>query len=144
VTHPRAEIRAALRAGFAVAPGLAGVAILTGWVFPKDSEDLPALTVVTPRERVDASTGSSVDRLVEIVVVLKARGGDEIEDRLDDLSEVIEAEVIAALAGLEPEPVLYGLSTVDMQVEAEANKRVGTLEMRFEAMRFADEGAQQL
>lgn len=144
MTHPRVAYRAAIRAAFEVAPGLAGVTVVKAWRFPRDTDGLPAIGVATPRERVDGSTGSSVDRVVEIAVVLKVVGGDDLEDTLDAYSEVIEAEVIDVLAALDPQPPLYGLTTIDTSIEADANQRVGHLDMRFEATRFADEGAQTL
>ena len=142
MTHPRGAYRAALRAAFEATDDLYGVRILKGWAFPTDAADLPALAVATPRERIELSAVDQVDRTVEIVVVLKTRGGDLLEDVLDNYSDVIEAVAIAAFQAMDPEPELYGLGLVDMTIDGDGDKRLGLLEMRFEAVRYAAEGAQ--
>lgn len=141
MTHPRATYRQALRVAFDAAPGLAGVKVMKAWAMPSDEADLPALAVLTPGERATASTGNQVNKAAEIVVVLKTTGGEDIEDVLDTYSEVIEAEAIAVFMGLTPQPPLFGYSAADMKIEGGSAKRVGTLEMRFEVVRFTAEGA---
>lgn len=143
MTHPRAAYRTALRAAFALSPGLAGVTVLKAWSMPADVAQLPAMTVVTPAERVVASTGSQVNRSAEIVVILRAHGAaDDIEDLLDGYAASIEAAALPALKALIPEPPFYGVTGINMKIDGDGSKWTGTVEVQLEVVRFAAEGAQ--
>lgn len=142
MTHPRAAYRAALRAALRASPALRGVDVLTAWRHPKDMSGLPALTVITPTEQVAGATGDQVTRVAVILVVLKTKGGDSLEDDLDNYATAIEAVGLSALAAHDPAPQLYGVSEIAMNIEPGASERVGVLEVRFEAARYTAEGAQ--
>jgi hypothetical protein len=142
MTLPRKAYRDAVRTALAADGDLSGVTPCRAWALPKNEEDLPAFTVVTRDERVEMETGTSANRTVELAVVLKCAGGDEIEDTLDDYAEAIERVVIGVLSAWDPELPFYQASRVITQVEGGSKKRIGTLETHFAITRYADEGAQ--
>ncbi len=142
MTHPRKAYRDAVRTALSAHADLSGVAACRAWALPKNDEELPAFTVVTRDERVEMDTGDNASRNVELAVVLKCAGGDEIEDTLDGYSEAIEAVVIDVLDSWPTELPFYQVTRVLTQVEGGSKKRIGTLEIHFAITRYADEGAQ--
>lgn len=137
MTHKRQDYRDAARAALTGAPEMAAYTSFPAWVQNVDIKALPAFTVLTPFERTSRSTARDVNRASDVVVIAKLLGGDDLEDLMDDLSAVIEREVLPALDDLCEYAVL---AETDMKIDGAGEKRVATLTMRFEAVRYTAAG----
>lgn len=126
--HYRSEYRAAVRAAVSSYPGFADVTVLRVWPGSVDVQTLPVLGVVTPNEPTARDSQKSTSRRTLLQVVLRRAGGDDVEDRLDDDSDAIEALVIGALRGPELKCQLEDTSVVS---HTQSEKIVGTLIMSF-------------
>lgn len=126
--HYRSQYRAAVRAAVAEYPDFSDVTVLRVWPGSVDVHTLPVLGVVTPNEPTSRDSYKSTTRRTLLQVVLRRAGGDEVEDRLDDDSAVIEALVNRALRSAQLKCQLEDTSVVS---HTQAEAIVGTLIMSF-------------
>jgi hypothetical protein len=101
---------------------------MSAWSQTFDDKELPFFAVATPRERKDRSTHGSSTRETVLAVVLKMRGGDDLEDLLDDLSIVAEPVILEALVSEERDCVL---TETAVDLDGGSGNRVGTLTLQF-------------
>ena len=136
MSHRRAGIRAVVRSALAAAPRFASFKEVTLWQAKVDAETLPIYGVATPSETKDHDAQNSAERVITVIVAIKRRGLDELEDLLDDNSDAVEALALSALrgAGIEAQ-----LDRTDVTIEGAADKRVGTLTQTFRAFVQTDE-----
>lgn len=129
--HYRSAYRAAVRAALAAHPGLAGVTILPVWPGSIDAATLPVLGVLTPQEpsAIDSQGGAEKRTLLQIA--LRREGGDDIEDRFDEDSALIEALVLAALRSPE---IGCALDETTIVSHSQSRAYVGTLVMSFRVL----------
>lgn len=134
------SLRKAMRLSMrgALQSALAGeVTVFAGWALPTEVDELPALTVATPRQTYAESVmGGGGGTTIELVCLSKHAGGDDIEDTIDDFSEQIEALVDgwftveqSTFTGAQ----WVQLTDTQIKIEQGAGARVATMEMRFEA-----------
>lgn len=90
-------MRTAIRTALTGAPGVpARVGGVRGYAYP--AEALPAVEVSTPDETSQPELATLagpplLQRQVEVLVVVYAVGGDDIEDELDDVAAAVESAV---------------------------------------------------
>lgn len=130
MTHRRARLRAALKTAFEVAPRFDGFELISAWASSVDPDSLPVLGVATPSETKDQDAHHSAERTITTVVVIKRRGGEDIEDILDGDSDHVERMVLGTLRTLNIDALL---DRSDVAVDGSADKRIGTLTMTFRA-----------
>jgi len=126
--HYRAEYRALARAALLADPTFEDYTLLSAWVRDIDPSTLPVLHVATPRETKEQDTHTSSTRVTTLMVIAKIKGGDAIEDKLDELSTVVETVIGTALDSAERACLL---GDTEVTVDGGGEKRVGTLIMRF-------------
>lgn len=128
MTHYRTEYRAALLAALQVDPVFADFTTLSAWVRDIDAQTLPVLAVATPREVKDRDALETSQRDTTVMVVVKIKGGDDLEQVLDDLSMRVEQLAIPAL---ETAARPCFLTDTEVVVDGGGERRVGTLTMKF-------------
>jgi len=139
MAHPRVEIRADVKAALATLSGINATEIQTIFRKEIDIDQLPEITVLTPRERVTRTAVDMVDRVVDVVVAVRRKGGDTLDDDLDNESDDIEAAVLPVLEAHGDDVELVEVTT---QFGAKGATRVGQLELRFRLVRYTAEAAQ--
>jgi len=130
MTHRRASIRAAVQTALWSAPHFAGFERISAWASSVDAESLPVIGVATPSEAKVQDAHRSAERTITTIVVLKRRGGDDIEDILDEDSDLVEHLVLGAVRTLDMD---IEMDRADVTVDGSAEKRIGTLTMSFRA-----------
>lgn len=98
--HPRQQIREAFKARLVEAATAAGDRVYTSRIAPigDDKDELPAILIYTRDEKLDPDKGgygldaedTYTRRELKLVVEGVVRGGNTVDDRLDDLAEQIE------------------------------------------------------
>ena len=131
--HYRSEYRARAREAIAAVPSFAGVTVLRVWNGTIDFVTLPVVGVVTPQERVEEPRPASATRRTVLQVAVRRAGGDDVEDRLDQDSETIEALILSTFAPLNGQPILEETSVI---TKAEGHTNVATLVMSFRLTSF--------
>jgi hypothetical protein len=126
--HYRSSYRTVVRTALEAQPDFAEYQSLSAWSQTIDSSELPFFAVATPTERKERDTHTSSARETMLFVVFKKRGGDDLEDELDDLSIVAEQAVLLALEDPERECIL---TETNIELDGSAGTRVGTLSMKF-------------
>jgi len=91
----RKQLRDAVRAAVALDATLSGHA-LAPWGQDLDEGTLAGLGVFTPREVKRREAAGQFARQTDIVILIKRRGGDTLEDDLD--TDVVAAESVALTA----------------------------------------------
>ena len=137
--HPRVVIRADVKTALAALVGIEPDQVQTVYRKEIDIDQLPEITVLTPREQVQRTAVGMVDRIIDVVVVVRRKGGDTLDDDLDNESDDIEAAVLPVLAGHGDEEEVVEVST---QFDVKGSTRVGQLELRFRLVRYTAEAAQ--
>lgn len=138
MTHYRSEYRKVVREALQVEPALGGYTYLSAWAQKIDPSQLPVFGVATPNEASSRQGGDTVHRITTLQIAARFRGGDDIEDDLDDLSLAIEAAVLTAL---DPVSHIAELSRTSASPDAGGEQRSGTLLMEFTITRFTDAGS---
>lgn len=128
MSHYRSEYRAAVRQALAAHERFADCEVLPVWPGTVDAASLPVIGVLTPQEKSTPDTQTSTTRGTMMQVALRRLGLDDVEDRLDADSEVIEAIVLATLRSNSRGCVLEDTSIVS---HSESRQNVGTLVMSF-------------
>lgn len=136
--HPRQKLRADLRALLSNLAELSDWTLFKAWAHRPDESQLPAYGVFTPRETVVGSTGSEVNKTVDVVVALRLSGGDDIEDEMDAISAAVEAAVLAHLEAEEyPQ---FALISTDLPLSQSGGIRLGDIDMLFQVERYVPQG----
>lgn len=126
--HYRSTYRGVVRMALAADPAFDTYTVLSAWAQNIDEKTLPVLAVATPTEAKDLPALGESARDTQLVVVAKIKGADEIEDDLDDLSDLIERAVITAL---DTDARQCELRNTSVQIDGGGESRVGTLTMTF-------------
>jgi len=126
--HYRKDIRATVKAALAADTQFDAYTVRSAWAQPDDDSEYPIIGVATPRETKGLSDHSSSERVTNLTVAAIMRGGDDIEDQLDDLSGVLEQLVIDAVGTQEIE---CDLRETDINLDGSAGGRLGMLTMTF-------------
>ena len=126
--HYRSIYRGVVRMALAADPAFASFTVLSAWAQNIDEKTLPVLAVATPTEAKDLPALGESARDTQLVVVAKIKGADELEDDLDDLSDLIERAVITAL---NTDARQCELRNTSVQIDGGGESRVGTLTMTF-------------
>lgn len=133
--HIRGTIRAAVRAALA-GEVLAGTILKHGSV-ELSAEDLPATSITTPISSDQRGSVGEAIRVIDIAIMHKRCGGDDLEDDLDAVSVVIEESVLPSLGGLTADAQL---ERTEISTSLKSEKATGELRMTFRAVVFTDEG----
>ncbi|AZV00200.1 hypothetical protein pben1_p43 [Paracoccus phage vB_PbeS_Pben1] len=126
--HYRSSYRASVLAALIANARFSGFTALKVWPGSVDADSLPVIGVLTPQDRCERDTQKTTVRRTLLQVAVRRLGGDDVEDVLDDDSEVIEAIVLATLRRLDQPCALEDTSVVSSTV---AERNVGTLVMSF-------------
>ncbi|SFY23556.1 hypothetical protein SAMN04244548_03193 [Paracoccus pantotrophus] len=126
--HHRSAYRASVLAALTANARFAGFTAPKVWTGSIDAASLPVIGVLTPQERCERDTQTTTARGTLLQVAVRRLGGDDVEDDLDDDSEVIEAIVMATLRRLDRACALEDTSVVTNTM---AERNVGTLVMSF-------------
>jgi hypothetical protein len=135
--HYRTSLRADVRGALADAVDLVSYEVLRGWAVGVSAEDLPVMCVITPNTSHAMATGNEQDNFIDLIVLAKRSGDQDIEDQLDDDAALIEVAVIPVLAAASD---MFGLVTTSVEVDGEGVHRIGTLQMSFRVLVRTPEG----
>jgi hypothetical protein len=126
--HYRIGYRDAVKTAVAADAAFADYTIISAWAQNIDADTLPAFGVATPHEAKTIETHDDSTRVTQLMVVLKVAGGDDLEDKLDDLSHDVERIVIPAIQQPDVECILR-----DTRIELDGSgaNRIGSLTMDF-------------
>ncbi|TJZ86156.1 hypothetical protein [Paracoccus hibiscisoli] len=136
MAHYRSTFRAAVRGALSADPHFLGVDVLKIWPGSIDDTALPVIGVLTPQEPSQRDSQTSVTRLTLLQVALRRKGGEGIEDQLDEDSHRIEAQVLTALRSPEVAVTLEDTSIVS---HSQSRAYVGTLVMSFRVQTWQPE-----
>jgi len=98
--HPRRVIREAFRARLIAAATGAAERVYNSRIAPigDDADELPAILIYAREEKIDPQKGFGIEgedtyteRELRLVTEAIVRGGETVDDRLDDLAEQMEA-----------------------------------------------------
>lgn len=130
MTHYRSVLRRNLRLALSLDAHFAGVEVISAWSQNVDADSLPVAGVATPTETKDQDALDSASRTTTVIVVLKRRGGSDIEETLDIDSVHVERVALAALRTLG-----FGadLDSTDIAIDGASEQLIGTLTMTFRA-----------
>lgn len=128
MAHFRTECRTAVRDALQAHAHFAGCTVLRVWSGAIDHDTLPVFGVLTPQDRCEQDSMTSTARRTLLQVALRRAGHDEVEDVLDQDSEVIEALVIATLR--RPDRACF-LDETTVVTNTDGVRNVGTLVMSF-------------
>ena len=105
------------------------------WAQSVDSESLPMFGVSTPRENSNAVDTESHQRQVDLHVVLKRMGCEEIEDVLDADADALEALLLPRLR----QTYLHAeLTQTEVTLSGEGRMLVGMIAVTFACMLQTD------
>ena len=128
MSHWRSEYRAIVRSALTADPRLGAVTQLSAWAENIDIATLPVIGVVTPSESVGIPARGQSERGTLLQVVLKRRGGEDLEEQLDEDAEAIEACVVSALRSNQIQCIPEELS---LPIAGDGQMRVGTVVINF-------------
>lgn len=129
MSHHRTELRALAREALMAHPAFAGFHAPKVWRGSIDAAGLPVVGVLTPQDTSRMESFTSTERKTLLQVALRRGGGDDVEDILDQDSELIEAIILRALRG--PNRFCF-LRETSLVSNTDASRNVGTLVMTFE------------
>jgi hypothetical protein len=126
--HYRSSYRTLVKVALEAHSAFAEFQHMSAWSQSVDELELPFFAIATPRERKERSTHGSSTRNTVLALVFKVRGGDDLEDTLDDLSFI--AEQVTELA-LETDERDCRLTDTGIDLDGSSGNRVGTLSLQF-------------
>ena len=135
MTHAVTQVRTAVRAALETA--LPGVDWVKNYWLSIDREQLPRGAVFTPKARVAKFDDDTIERLTEVNVILKRSGGADLEDEMWADSAQLESVVLGVLEGFSYD---YDLDEVDVKMDGDGARSVGTLMMQFSLRLLTAEG----
>lgn len=127
MTH-RAELRVIVREALRAQARFAAFTTCPGWSQAFDDEVLPAFGVSTLSEQSRAADKESLSRTIDLTVLIKRKGGDTIEDDLDDDAAAVE-EVIASV--VEDHSLYAELAETRIILAGDGARRMAALMLRF-------------
>lgn len=129
MAHYRAEARALARMALIAHPRFADFNAPRVWPGTLDAESLPVIGVLTPQDTSRMESFSSTERKTMLQVAVRRRGAENVEDILDEDSDVVEAIVLAAIRA---ENRFCFLRDTSVASNTDGTRNVGTLVMTFE------------
>lgn len=129
MSHYRSDIRALARTALVAHPRFASFTAPKVWPGAVDADSLPVIGVLTPQDSSRMETMTSTERKTLMQVAVRRKGGENVEDILDEDSEVIEAVVLAALREQNRFCFLRETSVIS---NTDGAQNIGTLVMTFE------------
>ena len=129
MSHHRSDIRALARAALIAHPHFEGFTAPKVWPGTVDAATLPVLGVLTPQDASRMESFASTERKTLMQVAVRRKGGDDVEDILDEDSELIEAIVLDAVRAQNRFCFLRETSVVS---NTDGIQNVGTLVVGFE------------
>ncbi|MFC3569195.1 hypothetical protein [Paracoccus simplex] len=129
MSHYRSDARAVVRTALIAHLRFADFTAPKVWPGVVDADSLPVIGVLTPQDSSRMETMTSTERKTLMQVAVRRKGGENVEDILDEDSEVIEAVVLAALRAQNRFCFLRETSVVS---NTDGVQNVGTLVMTFE------------
>jgi len=133
MAHYRSEYRDMVRAALREHSRFEEFTIFRVWPGVVDEGTLPVLGVLTPQDRCELDTMTSTRRSTMLQVALRRAGHDEVEDQLDEDSEIVEAVVTTTLRRLDRGCFLDETTVV---ANTDGRRNVGTLVMTFRLTSF--------
>lgn len=147
MAHVRQQIREAMVALLIGLPSTAARVYKSRTVVLQGNE-LPAIIVLTNVEDVQANDihGLSLERRLQIDIVLKAKASDDVDDQLDTMLAEVEARINLndtnkTLNGL---CAIITLNSVDIQIDEELEQPLGEAVCRFETTYFTNGNAPEV
>lgn len=131
--HYRSTYRSEALAALTGNPRFADFTPLKVWSGAIDDRTLPVIGVLTPQERSEQQSKASLTRRTLLQVVVRRLGSEDVEDDLDDDSELIEAIISAHFLQIHQACFLEDLSIV---TNTDGRSNVATLVMSFRLTRF--------
>lgn len=138
MSHYRSDIRALARTALVAHPRFASFTAPRVWPGAVDAASLPVIGVLTPQDSSRMETLTSTERKTLMQVAVRRKGADEVEDTLDEDSELIEAIVLAAIRAQSRFCFLRETSVVS---NTDGIQNIGTLVMTFEITTVRPEAA---
>lgn len=136
MSHVRADLRTAVRTALQAA--MPDINWPRRWWVKVAPSELPRGGVATPLDvprRIDVD---EVERAVDLLVMLKRTGGDDLDDVLDADSAGVEETVMPVLA---QHSDLFDLVETTTDFDQNAEEPLGSLSMRFRVILRTPEGA---
>lgn len=135
MTNHRTELRAFAHDAITRAAYFREFTGIKAWAQSVDSESLPMFGVSTPRENSSAVDSDSHQRQVELHVVLKRMGCEDIEDVLDADADALEALLLPRLR----QSYLHAeLAQTEVTLSGEGRMLVGMIAVTFSCMLHTD------
>lgn len=138
MSHHRSDVRALARAALMAHPHFEGFTAPKVWPGAVDADSLPVIGVLTPQDTSRMESFTSTERKTVLQVAVRRKGGDDVEDILDEDSEMIEAIVLAAIRDENRFCFLRETSVVS---NTDGIQNVGTLVLGFEITTVRPEAA---
>lgn len=138
MSHFRSDLRADLRAALEASARFAGFETLRAIPSNVDPGNFPYFVVRTPVARHQFAARDTVARETEIMISIRRRGGDDLEDDLDLDADAVEAAVFPVLEASSSQ-INYSLSRAEFDIVVAGDKREGRLNMVFSVQRYTDE-----
>lgn len=135
MTHVRTTLRTDLRV--ALADAIPEITWDRRWWMKGSDQQLPRGGVAINRSSDQRTDQDSVERAVQILVIVKILGGDDIDDELDALSARAERAVLSHLDGV---AALYSLRETALSVDDKGERPKGELVMEFTAALWTEFG----
>ena len=129
MSHYRTDIRALARTALIAHSRFAGFTAPKVWPGAVDDASLPVIGVLTPQDTSRMESFTSTERKTLVQVAVRRKGGEDVEDILDQDSEFIEAIVLAAIRGQNRFCFLRETTVVS---NTDGARNIGTLVMTFE------------
>ena len=130
MSHYRADLRTAALTALSGHAYFGSFTKMSAWAQNIDARTLPVFGVATPREEKSLDTLDTSQRVITLVIVFKRRGGDNLDDLLDDDSVEAELVLMPALIGVID---ATDLISTEARIDGDGDSRVGTLTMTFRA-----------
>lgn len=129
MAHYRAEARSLARMALIAHPRFADFTAPRVWPGTLDAESLPVIGVLTPQDTSRMESFTSTERKTMLQVAVRRRGAENVEDILDEDSDVIEAVVLGALRA---ENRFCFLRDTSLVSNTDGTRNIGTLVLTFE------------
>lgn len=136
--NDRKAFRAQVKAALDAAPFFAGYTAAWAWSQTLDAKELPIYAVATPQERQDRVTQDSAKCELTLIVILKLKGGEDIEDEMDEAGDATEALIVETLR---TPHIQCDLTTTTTKIDGSGEQRVGTLDLVFGVTYWVDDPA---
>jgi len=134
----RKAVRYAARDALTAAPYFDGFTAISAWAQSVDERSLPLWAIATPGEGADRVTQGHGRRDLSLILVVKRLGDVDLEDLLDDDAD---AALPVILAAVRSETRDCEMTRIDMKLDGEGARRIGTLTITFNVTYWDDDPA---